>query len=154
MCLMNSSRTVAAAMLGRGAGEGGRLNKEGFGSRVGKSLQYLVCGAPFAVSGCVGLVEKTFCCLTRRSWRGHKSYRSDADFFGTRFRCADVFFRRVSNTWSAPLLQGLNHVFLVQLSLRARKPKRAPSFNSVAKPHPVETLIDCLKLRRRELAHE
>ena len=58
------------------------------------------------------------------------------------------------HTWSAPLLQGLNHVFLVQLSLRARKPKRAPSFNSVAKPHPVETLIDCLKLRRRELAHE
>lgn len=34
------------------------------------------------------------------------------------------------------------------------QPKRAPSFNSVAKPHPVETLIDCLKLRRRELAHE
>ena len=91
MGLMNSTRTVAAAMLGRGAGEGGRLNKEGFGSRVGKSLQYLVCGAPFAVSGCVGLVEKTFCCLTRRSWRGHKSYRSDADFFGTRIRCADVF---------------------------------------------------------------
>ena len=57
-------------------------------------------------------------------------------------------------TWSAPFLQGLNVVFKVQLPLRARNPKRAPSFNSVAKPHPVETLIDCLKLRRRVLAHE
>ena len=38
-------------------------------------------------------------------------------------------------TWSAPQLQGINHIFWVQSSLRARNPKRAPSFNSVAKPH-------------------
>ena len=43
-----------------------------------------------------------------------------------------------------PNCKGLSAVFKVQLPLRTRKPKRAPSFNSVAKPHPVETLIDCL----------
>ena len=41
----------------------------------------------------------------------------------------------ITDTWSAPQLQGINHIFWVQPSLRARNPKRAPSFNSVAKPH-------------------